>query len=283
MKVLACVDTSQSATSVCEYAAWSAMQLGASVEVLHVIEQRPIMVGVPDHSGRLGIDTGDALLAELAEIDERRNKVAHEIGRALIDHAAQRIREAGVSRVTQRLLDGDFVRQLGAHSADASFVVIGRYGETIVTPETHMGIHLERVTRSIGRPILVAPPTFSKPESYVFAYDAGRSAGAATNFLAESSFLKNLRGQMLLVAAPGSSVISHQHDAARHLRATGYAIEEVVRDGEPDDVIVDYLEQEKIDLLVMGAYGHSRLRAFLVGSTTMHLIDRTRIPILIVK
>ena len=40
---------------------------------------------------------------------------------------------------------------------------------------------------------------------------------------------------------------------------------------------------EKIGLLVMGAYGHSRIRQFLVGSTTTSMIRSTTTPLLLLR
>lgn len=42
-------------------------------------------------------------------------------------------------------------------------------------------------------------------------------------------------------------------------------------------------ERERIDLLVMGAYGHSRIRSMLLGSTTTQLLRTCPIPVLLLR
>jgi len=53
-----------------------------------------------------------------------------------------------------------------------------------------------------------------------------------------------------------------------------------VLSGEAETAIADYVQSAKIDLLVAGAYGHSRIRKLLIGSTTTELLRRCHVPVL---
>ena len=48
-------------------------------------------------------------------------------------------------------------------------------------------------------------------------------------------------------------------------------------------MLCDYQREHAIELLVMGAYGHSRIRQFLVGSTTTAMIRRAQSPLLLLR
>ena len=52
--------------------------------------------------------------------------------------------------------------------------------------------------------------------------------------------------------------------------------------GVAEEAISDYVDRASIDLLLMGAYGHTRIRRFLIGSTTTEMLRRCRIPVLCV-
>lgn len=54
------------------------------------------------------------------------------------------------------------------------------------------------------------------------------------------------------------------------------------RAGEPEVVIPDYVRDERIDLLVMGAYGHSRIRQLIVGTTTT-MLRTCHVPVLLLR
>lgn len=49
---------------------------------------------------------------------------------------------------------------------------------------------------------------------------------------------------------------------------------------EPGEVILDHAQELSTDLIVMGAYGHSRLRELVLGGTTEHILAHSRIPVL---
>lgn len=47
--------------------------------------------------------------------------------------------------------------------------------------------------------------------------------------------------------------------------------------------IVKFIREGSVELIVMGAYGHNRLRELLLGSTTSHVIHKSPIPVLLVR
>ena len=58
---------------------------------------------------------------------------------------------------------------------------------------------------------------------------------------------------------------------------------EEARLGHADAVISQYVSANAIDVLVMGAYGHSRIRHLIVGSTTTAMIRTCLIPVLLLR
>jgi len=48
-------------------------------------------------------------------------------------------------------------------------------------------------------------------------------------------------------------------------------------------VIADTVESEQFDLLVMGAYGHSRIRNLIIGSTTTQMIGACKVPVMLFR
>jgi nucleotide-binding universal stress UspA family protein len=67
------------------------------------------------------------------------------------------------------------------------------------------------------------------------------------------------------------------------LRSAGFVVEMNLVPGNPDEVIGEKVETDNIGLLVMGAYGHSRIRSFIIGSTTTAMVRRCRIPVLMFR
>lgn len=63
------------------------------------------------------------------------------------------------------------------------------------------------------------------------------------------------------------------------LKAGGHEADASIMPGQPEAVIAQAVESEGIDLLVMGAYGHSRVRSLIIGSTTTSMVRSCKIPI----
>ena len=56
-----------------------------------------------------------------------------------------------------------------------------------------------------------------------------------------------------------------------------------IRAGDVEPTLHAYQEEHDIDILVMGAYGHSRIRQFLVGSTTTRMLETARKPLVVLR
>ena len=63
----------------------------------------------------------------------------------------------------------------------------------------------------------------------------------------------------------------------------GFDVVKVVRSGEAEAVLREYLLEVDADLLVMGAYGHSRIRHLIMGSTTSTLLRTSTVPVLVLR
>src|SRR3546814_10796916 len=119
-KLIALVDGSTYSKSVCDHVAWAAKRCSAQVELLHILGRRDVPGAPADLSGSLSIDARDTLLAELADLDEQRAKLAQKRGRMLLDDARLRLEAAGVTAVTARLRHGDLLEAVQAVEASGT-------------------------------------------------------------------------------------------------------------------------------------------------------------------
>ena len=71
--------------------------------------------------------------------------------------------------------------------------------------------------------------------------------------------------------------------AAAVLKGGGYDVTTEIAEGQPEKEIADRAEAHDFDLLVMGAYGHSRIRSLLIGSTTTEMIRACKVPVLLFR
>lgn len=280
-KILALVDGSQYTQSVCDNAAWAADRLGAPVELMHIIGRRDTPSAPADLSGNLDLGERETLLKELADFDEQKGKLARKRGRLVLAEAGARLNEKGVSAVEERLRSGDVVDTLLEFEKDADLVVIGKRGEAADFAKLHLGSNLERVLRASTKPVLVAARAFRPIRRFIVAFDGGPSATKAIGHLVASPLLKGAACELVMVS---SKTADERLDrAATRLREAGYDVTATLEEGEPDEVIAAHVKRDDVDLIVMGAYGHSRIRNFLIGSTTSEIVRACLRPVLMFR
>jgi nucleotide-binding universal stress UspA family protein len=282
-KILACLDDSPYAASVCDHAAWAARRAGATLHVLHALDAHREHAEHSDLSGSIGPGTNASLLAELAALEETKNRLARERGKALLAEAERRLAAAGVASVSSEQLHGGLVETVTRLEATADLVVLGKRGEHADFAKLHLGSNLERVIRASTRPVLVASRKFEPIEQFLVAHDGGASIGKAIAFATENPLLRGLKCLLLRAGRVDSTAERSLAEAAGTLRAAGYEVSTRAEPGEPETVLANALSSQRAQLLVMGAYGHSRIRQLLVGSTTTATVRTCKVPVLLFR
>jgi len=282
-KILACVDGSIYAQSVCDHAAWAATRMQVPVELVHSLGRRETSSSHYDLSGSLEFGEREALLADLTELDEKKSKVAARRGRLVLDQAAARLTEDGVPEVVHRLRHGDVADAIGDMEGDARLVIIGKRGEAADFAKGHLGSNLERVIRASKKPVLVASRAFQPIRRFMVAFDGGRSSPQIVERLIASPLLVDVACHLFMVGEPSGDAGERLHAAQKQLQDAGYDVTVGTASGDADEVIAERVKRDEIDLLVMGAYGHSRIRSLIVGSTTTRLIQSCAIPMLVIR
>jgi len=277
--ILACTDGSRYAPSIYKHAAWAASRLTIPLHILHVIEREDVPLN-HDLSGNLGFYANEELMEELTRLDEAHARVARLRGNAILDDAVKQI-EGHLTTTTQR--HGSLVDTVVEFEHEAALVVLGKRGEHADFSKGHLGSNLERVVRSVKIPVLVAAREFHPIRRFLIAFDGGNSALKAIVYVATKGLLKGAECHLVAIGNPGTDLERSLAAAATALEGTGFAVTAELLAGDPDEVISAKVKDAGIDLLIMGAYGHSRVRQFILGSTTTNLIRTCHVPVLLFR
>ena len=280
MKVFAYVDQSRFADSVWQHAVWAARQLNAQVEIIHVLDQPPSLP-THDYSGYQVLDNPSSAMEERVRLDELQNRVLIAEGRRLLDTIAGRIRDAGIASASQRLFQGTLLDHLREHSAECLLAVIGRRGEAADQDTQHLGRNVERLVRSAHRPVLVVASEFVPIHRATLAWDNGKSSGNAVHLLANQPLLHGVPTKLVHVTEHPERIPKSLEDAGEHLRASGMDVTATCINGSVSDAVLQEVEQSESDLLIIGAYGHSRIRHLVIGSITTEMLMRSETSVLI--
>lgn len=277
--ILACTDGSLYGPSIYQHATWAATQLGLPVHVLHAIE-RDETPAPHDLSGNLGFHANDELLAELARLDESHARVARLRGNAILEDARKQL--TGIKVITTQRHSA-LVDAVSEFEKDASLVILGKRGEHADFSKGHLGSNLERVIRATSIPVLVAAREFNPVTKFTIAFDGGPSSLKAIHYLCTQPLLKGAECNILTVGKESFELSNELESAATALKGAGFEVTTEILSEDPDEVIADKVKISGSDLLVMGAYGHSKVRQFILGSTTTTLIRTCHVPILLFR
>ena len=139
-----------------------------------------------------------------------------------------------------------------------------------------------------GRPVVILQPssatTIARLDTAVVAWDGSRSAArAVADAMPILGIVKKVH--ILTVVHEKESVVSGLGVAlTRHLNVHGIEakVEEIDAQGAAIGVVLEkYAKDLRADLLIMGAYGHSRVREFLLGGATKSVLRAPPVPILL--
>ena len=284
-KILLCTDGSAFAQIGYEYVAWLARRIPIEIEVLYVTDRREEQaVQTHDFSGNLGIDTHQELLAKLVELEHERAKVNHLRAKIILEAAKDFFLQHDIAPETITLTHetGFLVDKFHELEKEADLIVLGKRGETAKFAAEHLGANLERIARSSHKPCLVTSRDFHQIEKVLFAYDGSESGGKALKFITETAVFSGLELHIVTVAKRYEDrvAIACLEKAEASLINGGFKPICQLLKGDSDTEIVNYADKEEIDFLIMGAYGHSRIRHLVLGSTTAQVMRRSHLPVL---
>lgn len=282
-RVLACVDQSHFAEHVTDYAVWSAGRLALPLELLHILDRHPERGSGADHSGAIGFKAQDTLLEELVTEEAARNREAREQGRRFLSELRARAMAAGIPNPSIRQRYGELEATLVEQESSVDLFVLGRRGESAETTGRDLGRNLERVVRALHRPILAVSEAFTIPRRVLIAFDGSATTRRGVEMVATSPLFDDLSCDVVMAGEAGRHGAASLEWARERLTTAGREATALAMPGDPEREIATAIRERSVDLLVMGAYGHSILRRVFQGSRTSDLLRASTIPTLLLR
>lgn len=182
--------------------------------------------------------------------------------------------------------EGDSVRWLSLYGRYADVIAVRQPGEE----DAALGVGgiAGALALSCGRPVLVVPRTGAKslsPSRVMIAWNGSREA---TRAVADAlPFLKMATEVEVVSVSGGEDAESRApgaRDLCRHLNLHGIDAESIILpppEIEISEALLSRAAARGADLVVLGAYGHSRFRELVLGGVTRHFLGHSAIPLLL--
>ncbi len=285
MKILLCTDGSSYSQVSYEYCAWLAMYMDVEIEVLYVTDLRKEKaVQTQDFSGSIGIDSYQQLLDDLVELERDRAKINQKQAKYILEKAESFLSSREINNIKLTHETGFLVDLLPNFEANADLIILGKRGEAANFATEHLGENLERIVRASRKPCLVTPREFKPVNRVLLAYDGGKSCQKALKYLTEKSVFKKLEFHIITIAhRDKKAALNHLKTAEKTALAANLEPTCQLLTGEPEVKMEKYINNHDIDFLIMGAYGHNRIRHLVIGSTTAQMLRSSHIPVLLFR
>lgn len=281
-KIITCVDGSAITSAVTEAAVWVSKKLNKSLLFLHTLEKKQ-QHGADDYTGAIGLGARTALLEEMTKLDEQRGKVAMQLGKELLEYVTRQAEIAGVDEVESLQRHGDLVDSIDDIEGQTRLIVIGRSGKGHDGKFNALGSNIETLLRKASHPVMVIPDTFKTPVSFMIAYDGRETADKALQRVIDGGLLHGLHCHLVSVRNNETNQKDKFLLAQQKLEEKGFNVTVSFIEGNIHDSLMEYKEAHDIGLIVMGAFGHSKLRHLFLGSNTLKMLERSKVPMVVLK
>jgi len=261
--------------------------LDAAIEALHV-QPEPMKIVLNAAVHQFGTPYGNQqLLAELQAQTAAHSANAKEsfeqfLGRHLSAHAFASAR-SGVS-ATFRCIEGDPVHDIIAAARFEDLVVMGRAPNNApFSPD-----QIANILVGCGRPMLLAPAKTQDAIGSIVAIAWKEKAEAARAVTAAMPFLTRAKKVIVLSVEESGAQAAACAASAEHLavqlRRHGVQVEAhglTAQSHAGTDVLIGKAKELNADLVVSGAYSHSRMRELVFGGFTRALLTACDLPLLL--
>jgi nucleotide-binding universal stress UspA family protein len=218
----------------------------------------------------------------LSRVQEEIENAARSALDAFLESAKQT--DVNVETLTLEVLSGDLGREVSRLAQYFDATVLEQPNPE--GPDTSNVI--EAVLFGSGRPVLIVPyirlHVPSQLRTVLVAWNEGRLAARA---IADALPLLQMADRVEVVTVSGTNPRGSRHASAdtmaQHLAQHGIKADmKALARGDVDigNTLVSYAADVSADLIVMGAYGHSRLREIVLGGTTRTILQSMTVPVL---
>jgi nucleotide-binding universal stress UspA family protein len=274
--VLATVDGSAYSNAVVRQSIHLALKFDAILHFLSIVDVR-----IFEWAVYIGGD-GFMPMVPTSSYQRETQKLLEDKAEEVLKKCIQKAQDAGVKFAAAKIT-GSPVEVICEQARKADLIVMGRRGEYARWEGRLMGATLDGAVREANKPILVLPKDYREFKNILVAYDRSPQANHALQMAADLAF--HLKAPLIVLAvdddeASGKASID---EALEYLAPFGLNVGSQVSRGGASEQILRACGAENVDLVIMGAHGHTRLREALLGSTTEEVLRKIDLPLLMVK
>lgn len=278
-QILVPTDGSENSLTAADYAISIARLFHANIRGLFVKDVK-ILTGPLIHD--IGTSIGGAV--PYGTFNQTIRSVLESQADAALNLVEGKCNKAGVP-FSREIREGVVSREIVKSAEGCDLITMGKMGAHAEWRDVFLGTTVEFVVRQTHRPVLITPSEFKPFKRTLIAYDGSSYADKALRSGAGIAQAMKLPVTVVCVSDKKDEAMEKLSRAKTFLESYQLTVDTVAKGGyDHAGGILEVCNEDETDLLlVMGAYGHSRIQEMILGSTTVRVMRSTNCPILLCR
>jgi len=275
-RIIVGTDGSEYSISAEDYGIYLSKKLVKPVLAVYVMDLRLINEAfIEDILGMIGF-------TEYINLSEKMKEYLDKKGEAILKAFAIKCRNAGADCSIAQIY-GVVADELVNIADRDDLIIIGKRGVHEDILPLHIGSTTDAVVKKSKCPVLVAEKKFRIPKNIAICFDGREKSIKAIDYV--SYLNKYLNFENIKVITVLNDKVDRDDIEIKLSKKAKFEYEMVFLEGYPEEKLEDYLNSnaDNIDLAVIGAFGESKLKELILGSTTLYLLHKVKLPILVIK
>lgn len=280
--IVACIDGSEFSQAVCDAALWSQERLSAPLHLLYVNETSSLDA-VKETVSDATPEPHQKIQNELNELEGKKLELLRERGKAILKKSGDYISDNGFDDLKLKQQTGVLEQVVEEMEDDIRLLILGK-GRSDVSQQGVLGSHIESIIRTLRRPMLIVTEVFVRPKRILMAFDGSATTAKGVQLIADSPMFNGIECHVVQVGADTDEHREQLKWAENTLEDSDVpTVTQLLVTNDIDASLTAYADEHDIDMIVMGAYSHSRLRQMLLGSSTTRILRNSKRTLLVLR
>ena len=275
--ILVPIDGSDTSLVAVDYAIELSRSFNSEITGISIIDIKKL-------AGPFMRDLGTSIggMVPYGDFQQNVRKFLEDTCRAALDELEGKCDTASIP-CTRTIKEGVVNKEIVESAKRCDMISMGMAGEHAFWRDAFLGSNLESVARQTHKPVLVTPEKYKKITKILVAYDGSSFSSKSLNAGAEIAQQMHLPLTVITVSDDKKSGEDILSQATEILKGYDITQDNMLEGGDTVDAILGFCKKGSYDLLVIGAYGHSKIRELILGNTTVQLMRKVTCPVLLCR
>lgn len=275
--IVVCVADERLAHPLCDYGVYLSNTTRLPLLFVHVVE--PITSVEINMVGNLILGEKEELLEEFTAEEEKESRQKIKEAKVLLHALKTRASLKAAEKIELKLFHGEFLETLLSLEEQARVFVLGLQSSKADT----IGENIVESVKSVHTPVLLISSEFVQPEKLLIDCNGSKEAKTLLKDIADQPLFGNIEREIVTFGIDMPSAQKILTEAKSFFTNNDIEVNTHAIEGNPQERLFEYFEQNNFDILARGAFSQSLLKEFFFGSVTKEILGKTKKPLLLIR